>query len=96
MSKIKLIYVAVVQDSDQEFDVIATYDNKEELEKYIMDYFGINPDKHYDSPAEYLGFTKFSQPDEGSDICLGYYSFLDMGEKSNVFIYENELNEPIL
>ena len=87
-----LVYVAVLKDPDGFTDVMTVQSNKEDLETYIKDYFGISETKHYDNPADFLGYEKIEYSEFEDDL-EGVYKFKQDGEISKVLIYCKSLNE---
>jgi hypothetical protein len=86
---IKIIYVAVEEDGQ----VLHVSETKELLEKYVLDWFGINPDKNYSHPDEFLGYFPFDYPEFEDDV-KGYYTFKDSsGKLTRVYLWEKVLNE---
>lgn len=80
-------------------EILTVQTNFYKLEELVKDYFGINPNKEYTNPAEYLGFTKIEYP-EGEDYLYGYFSFKEtiMNEKNltdKVYVYKLKLDEDI-
>ena len=72
-------------------EVLIVQTNFDKLEEWVKDYFGINPNKEYTNPAEYLGFTKIEYS-EFEDSLYGYFSFKEtiMNEKNlidKVYVY---------
>lgn len=73
--------------------IMTVQQSKEDLEVYIMDYFGISATNHYDNPSQYLGYKKIEYLDFEDDLD-GYYKFRETdGTLSNVYVYSKSLNE---
>ena len=87
-----LVYVAMLKDYDGYSNVMTVQTEKENLETYVKDYFGISDTKHYDNPAEFLGYTKIEYSEFEDDL-EGYYKFKQDGEVSEVYVYCKSLNE---
>ena len=80
-------------------EILTVQTNFYKLEEWVKDYFGINPNKEYTNPAEYLGFTK-SKYSEYGDYLYGYFSFKEtiMNDKNlidKVYVYKLKLDEDI-
>ncbi len=92
MSNVKLIYVAVHEDGD----VLCVNTSRSEVEEFVMDWFGINPNKNYTHPCINLGFTKI-QYSEFEDDLEGYWIIDDekFKEKTRVNLWCKTLNEKI-
>lgn len=87
----KIIYVAVEDDGQ----VLCINECPSNLEKYVLDYFGINPDKTYPKPEKYLGYFPFEYSEFEDDV-KGYYSFEDEdGKVTRVYLWEKFLNQNI-
>ena len=73
-----IVYTAQLLSSQAEpfelQEVLTVQTNFDKLEEWVKDYFGINPNKEYANPAEYLGFTKIKYS-EFEDPLYGYLSF---------------------
>ena len=73
-----IVYTAQLLSSKAEpfelQEVLTVQTNFDKLEEWVKDYFGINPNKEYADPAEYLGFTKIKYS-EFEDPLYGYLSF---------------------
>jgi hypothetical protein len=88
-----LVYVAVLRDITLSVDEVLTIQTKREnLEKFVKDYYGINEDKKYNSPAEYLGYTKIEYSEFEDDL-EGYYTFKDGDEITKVYLFTKTLDE---
>lgn len=87
-----LVYVAMLKDYDGYSNVMTVQTEKENLETYVKDYFGISDTKHYDNPAEFLGYTKIEYSEFEDDL-EGYYKFKQDEEVSEVYVYCKSLNE---
>lgn len=90
-----IVYTAQLLSSQSEpfelQEVLTVQTNFDKLEEWVKDYFGINPNKEYTNPAEYLGFTKIEYS-EYLDSLYGYFSFKEtiMNEKDlidKVYVY---------
>ena len=90
-----IVYTAQLLSSQSEpfelQEVLTVQTNFDKLEEWVKDYFGINPNKEYANPAEYLGFTKIEYS-EYLDSLYGYFSFKEtiMNEKDlidKVYVY---------
>ena len=86
----KLIYIA----SDTEGNVLTVNTSRELCEAYVMDYFGINPNKHYDKPAICEGYTKI-QYSEFEDDLDGYWFFNDGGQIIRINLFNMIIDRPI-
>ena len=84
----KLIYIAV----DDDGCVLNVNINRDDCEKFVMDYYGINPDKTYSSPSICNGFTKIDYRHFEDDL-EGYWTFLDNGKNYRVNLWCKILNE---
>jgi hypothetical protein len=88
-----LVYVAVIRDVTLSVDEVITVQTKREnLEKYIKEYYGISDDKKYTNPAEFLGYTKIEYSEFEDDL-EGYYTFKEDGETTNVYLFTKALDE---
>lgn len=88
-----LVYVALIKDEDGSTDVMTVQEDKQKLETYVMDYFGISEEKKYDNPDEYLGYIKIEYSEFEDDL-EGYYKFKSKDESiSKVYVYCKSLNE---
>lgn len=84
----QLIYCAVLDDGT----VMSVNTSRKDCEDFVMDYFGINPNKTYSKPSEYIGFTKIEYSEFEDDL-EGYYKFSDEGEITRVNLFTKILNE---
>jgi len=90
-----LVYVAVLRDKELTVDEILTVQtDKNKLEEYIKDYFGISETKKYSNHGEYLGFTKYEYSEHEDDL-EGYYTFKEDGEISKIYLFCKMLDEKI-
>ena len=98
-----IVYTAQLLSSQAEpfelQEVLTVQTNFDKLEEWVKDYFGINPNKEYANPAEYLGFTKIEYS-EGEDYLYGYFLFKEtiMNDKNlidKVYVYKLKLDEDI-
>jgi hypothetical protein len=87
-----LVYVAVLKDYDGLTDVMTVQSDRNDLETYVKDYFGISENKHYDNPAEFLGYTKIEYSEFEDDL-EGFYKFKQDEDISEVLVYCKSLNE---
>jgi hypothetical protein len=87
-----LLYVAVLKDYDGLTDVMTVQSDRNDLETYVKDYFGISETKHYDNPAEFLGYTKIEYSEFEDDL-EGFYKFKQDEDISEVLVYCKSLNE---
>jgi len=86
-----LIYVAV----DEDGEVLTVNESRDDLEAFVMEYFGINPNKYYSHPDECLGFTKI-QYSEFEDDLEGYWLFRSTDLViTRVNLWCKQLNETI-
>lgn len=69
-SGFKLVYVAV----DEDGDILHVNESRDALEYFVMDCFGINPDREYNQPDECLGFTKIEYSEFEDDL-EGFWLF---------------------
>jgi hypothetical protein len=91
----KLVYVAI----DEDGDVLHVNESRDALEYFVMDCFGINPDRKYNQPDECLGFTRIEYSEFEDDL-VGYWKFKDTmdGKGVNVTrvnLWCKELNERV-
>lgn len=79
----QLIYIAV----DMDGRVLTVNTSREKCEYYVMDFFGINPNKQYAQSAIFEGYHKIHYT-EFEDELEGYWIFRcnDTSEKVNLFI----------
>ena len=90
MSK-QLIYIA----SDIEGTILTANSSRELCELYVMDYFGINPNKHYSTPAIFEGYTKI-QYSEFEDDLDGFWTFIDSdGDNTRINLFTMIMDQPI-
>ena len=98
-----IVYTAQLLSSKAEpfelQEVLTVQTNFDKLEEWVKDYFGINPNKEYTNPAEYLGFTKIEYS-EYEDNLYGYFEFRETVMNDNklidkVYVYQLELDEKI-
>ena len=90
-----LVYVAILRDLELLSDEVMTVQsNREDVDSFVMDYFGISNTKEYSKPAEYLGFTKIGYSEFEDDL-VGYYSFDDGDGIEKVYLFGKILNEKI-
>lgn len=87
-----LVYVALLKDEDGSVDVLTVQTNKEKLEVYVKDYFGISEDKVYTTPSEFLGYNKIEYSEFEDDL-EGVYKFKQDDQISKVYVYCKSLNE---
>lgn len=87
-----LVYVALLRDQDNFTDILTVQSNKEDLETYIKDYFGISETETYTNPAEFLGYEKIEYSEFEDDL-EGVYRFKQDGEISKVLVFCKSLNE---
>jgi hypothetical protein len=85
----QLLYCAVLEDDGT---IISVNTSRKDCEEFIMDYFGINPNKTYTDPSEFIGFTKIEYS-EFEDELEGYYIFSNGTEKTRVNLFTKILNE---
>ena len=86
----KLIYIA----SDTEGNVLTVNTSRELCEAFVMDFFGINPNKQYDEPAICEGYTKI-QYSEFEDALDGYWFFNDGGQITRINLFNMIMDQPI-
>lgn len=86
----QLIYVAV----DADGEVLTVNTSRELCTAYVMDFFGINPNKNYRKPAICEGYTKIDYSEFEDDLD-GYWIFEDDGEKTRVNLFNKILDQPI-
>lgn len=86
------VYIAIQEalDENDSCEIIAVNENREIVDSIVLDYFGINPNKKYINPAEYLGFTK-SDYDDFDDF-VGIYKFKDEDRLETVKLYHKKVN----
>jgi hypothetical protein len=79
----QLIYIAV----DMDGTVLTVNTSRELCESYVMDFFGINPNKQYTESAIFEGYHKMHYS-EFEDELDGYWVFrcTDRSERINLFI----------
>ena len=88
------VYIAVQEPIDQDdfYEIIYVGSNRENVDFNVLDYFGINPDKKYTMPSEYLGFTNCDC--EYLDGFIGTYNFKENDRKhEKVSLYYRIVNE---
>jgi len=91
--KTELLYVAVLRDKELSSDEVLTVQtDKNKLEEYIKDYFGISEKKTYSTQAKYLGFTKIEYSEHEDDL-EGFYSFKDEDVICKVYLFCKVLNQ---
>ena len=91
-NRFKMVYVAI---DEEDGDVLCVNTSRAELEAFVMDYFGINPNKNYSQPAECLGFTKIEYREIPGDY-EGYWKFkTDDNIESRVNLWCKTLNERV-
>jgi len=94
-NKNMLVYIALVRDLELTCDeVINVQTDKNELFKYVKEYYGISDINYYDNPSEYLGYTKIEYSEYEDDL-EGYMTFKDKDEIEKVYIFCKELNQKI-
>jgi hypothetical protein len=90
MSK-QLIYIAV----DTDGTVLTANTSRELCEAYVMDYFGINPNKHYSTPAKFEGYTKIEYSEFEDDLD-GFWIFIDSdSDKTRINLFNMIIDQPI-
>ena len=89
----KLVYVAI---DEEDGDVLCVNTSRDELEAFVMDWFGINPNKNYSQPEECLGFTKINYSEIDGDL-EGYWVFEEqqLKTKTKVNLWCKTLNERV-
>ena len=92
-NRFQVVYVAV---DEEDGDVLCVNTSRNELEAFVMDYFGINPNKNYSQPEECLGFTKINYSEIDGDL-EGYWVFEDqqLKTKTRVNLWCKTLNERV-
>lgn len=98
----KTVYVALLAQGDDQVKVdsfatclIAVQETREDLEEYVMEFFGISKRRQYNEPSESLGFTKYEYGNFEDDL-EGFYKFRDKdGTISRVYVYCKTLGEKI-
>ena len=92
-SRFKLVYVAI---DEEDGDVLCVNTSRSELEAFVMDWFGINPNKNYSQPEECLGFTKINYSEIDGDL-EGYWVFEEqqLKTKTRVNLWCKTLNERV-
>ena len=91
-NRFRLVYVAI---DEEDGDVLCVNTSRDELEEFVMDYFGINPNKNYSQPAECLGFTKIEYRESPGDF-EGFWKFKgDDNIESRVNLWCKTLNERV-
>ena len=92
-SRFKLVYVAI---DEEDGDVLCVNTSRSELEVFVMDWFGINPNKNYSQPEECLGFTKINYSEIDGDL-EGYWVFEEqqLKTKTRVNLWCKTLNERV-
>lgn len=93
-----LVYVALEETENKDFDVLTVQETKEGLLNYIKEYFGITETNKYPNPATYLGYTKINYSEFEDDL-EGYHLFEDYNpyekktERHKIWVYCKQLNE---
>lgn len=90
-------HLSAQSDPFELHDILTVQDNFIDLEIFVMNYFGINPNKHYEFVPKYLGFTKIEYSEYEDDV-IGYFNFEETymnPEKliDKVYVLQKELNE---
>ena len=91
VKKPQLVYVAIDSSDGEVFNVNT---NRDDCEKFVMDWFGINPDGNYTAPSIYYGFTKIEYREIEGDL-EGYWIFVEDGKNYRVDLWCKCLNEGI-
>jgi len=87
-----IVYYAIERDTDLTTDqVLCISDDLEVLKKEVKEYFGVESDKHYGKPAQYLGFIEHTDISGHYNPCIGQMKFIDKGYTHIIRIYEQEL-----
>jgi len=86
----KLIYIA----TDVEGNLLTVNTSRKLCEDFVMDFFGINPNKHYDEPAICEGYTKIEYS-EFEDNLDGYWLFQDVGQRTRINLFTMIIDQPI-
>ena len=92
-NRFQVVYVAI---DEEDGDVLCVNTSRNELEAFVMDWFGINPNKNYSQPEECLGFTKINYSEIDGDL-EGYWVFEEqqLKTKTRVNLWCKTLNERI-
>lgn len=99
----KTVYVALLTEGEERGSldisfltcVMTVQETREELDEYIMEYFGISKKRNYLEPAECLGFQKVEYSDFEDDL-VGNWTFRSKdGQISKVYVYIKTLGEKI-
>jgi hypothetical protein len=92
-NKFQVVYVAI---DEEDGDVLCVNTSRVELEEFVMDWFGINPNKNYTQPEECLGFTKINYSEVEGDL-EGYWMFEEqqLKTKTRVNLWCKTLNERV-
>jgi hypothetical protein len=92
-NKFQVVYVAI---DEEDGDVLCVNTSRNELEAFVMDWFGINPNKNYSQPEECLGFTKINYSEIDGDL-EGYWVFEEqqLKTKTRVNLWCKTLNERV-
>ena len=92
-NRFQVVYVAI---DEEDGDVLCVNTSRNELEAFVMDWFGINPNKNYSQPEECLGFTKINYSEIDGDL-EGYWVFEDqqLKTKTRVNLWCKTLNERV-
>lgn len=86
------IYYAIERDTELTTDnVLCISNDLEVLKKEVKEYFGVESDKHYDKPAEYLGFNEYYDRSGYYNPYIGSMKFIDAGYTHVIHIHEQEL-----
>ena len=87
---IETIYVAVANDGT----VLTTNTNIRDVQQFVFDYYGINPNKAYTNPGIVKGFHKIEY-NEFEDDLIGYWIIESEGEEHKINLWNKVLNETI-
>jgi len=91
-----LVYIALEETEDKDFDVLTAQETREGILNYIKEYFGIS--EKYPNSAIYLGYTKieyseFEDDLEGYHLVKTYNPYDKKDEISKIWVYCKQLNE---
>ena len=93
-----LIYVALEETEDKDFNVLTVQETKEGLLNYLKGYFGISETIKYSNPSTYLGYTEiihsvFKGDLKGYHLFEDYNYYTEKNEQYKVLVYCKQLNE---
>ena len=92
-----LIYVALKETEDKDFDVLTVQETEEGLLNYLKGYFGISETIKYPNLPTYLGYTEiihsvFEDDLKGYHLFEDYNYYTEKNEQYKVWVYCKQLN----